>query len=484
MVQVFGLEAQTLFPSLIFQKGNAAISGKVLNAQQGEQLTLQVVVRSLFKEQPDFYRALVKKDGTFSLTVPMETNNGVCSMAFTGDDAPYLLGLVGLSQTTPTRLDITIKDGKMTSAQVSDFLSLPEKERLAVGEAIIRFDTPPHELRGIGSPAYEKSLQDYVKWQLDSILPQRVHYALEPFSFSPGLKSFLDNMLRIHYISGRMFFYKKDAEKYNKTVQEPPLSYYSFLRNMNLGQETNLYAVEYYPQFMSRFLKVPAFGIPPIADSPVKSWVESVKGKVEGTIGVQKLEFYNLLALYAYLNDNQTLSEQQKNNISAYYTGKLEGMGKALLGHYAVMDSIYGNAQSTLHINKTPETSASNVLNTILSRYAGKPVLVTLWGTWCQPCMLAHKEMSKLKPELRKKGIVFVYLADASSPKQTWMDKVKEIGDEHYYLTKEQVEAIFTHYKEVSQPYPFYLVFDEKHQLKQKFAGFSGADAIEQSLLK
>lgn len=484
LFQMFGAKAQSILPPLKFKRGYATVSGVIQNDKPEKQLTLQVVVKSPFKEQPDFYPILIKKDGSFTLSVPMETNNALCSMAITGDEEPYILGLVGLSQTKPTILNVTAKSGKVIE-HVSDVLELTSKERIAYGEAFVRFESAPSELTGTGASTYQWLLSDYVKWQMDSILPKRIHYALESYSFSPRLKGFLANTFAISYTSGRMFFYKQDALKhYNLTVQEPPLSYYSFMQRLNMNPEQALYESNNYPKFMARFLKVPAFGISPIGDIPVKTWIASVKNKIEKTIGIQTQSFYNILTLYAYLNDYKTLSPRQINNISAYYTGDNKSMGTALLEHYAQMDSLYNSNKNYLHINKTPKVIDSKILDAILSKYAGKTVLVDIWGTWCQPCLVAHKAMAAIKAGLRKKGVVFVYLADTSSPKQQWSDKIKEIGDEHYYLTRKQIGAIFANYKETSYPYPFYLIFDNKHKLKQKFAGFPGANAIAQALLR
>lgn len=484
LFQMIGTEAQGILPPIKFEKGNAAVSGTVKSDKAKEQLTLRVVVKSPFKEQPDFYSTTINKDGSFFLNIPMETNNALGSIAITGDSSPYVLGVVGLSQAKMTHLNVTVQYSKVTS-QVSDILGITSKERQDFGQALMSFDTASPELTGLDSRYYQLSLTDYVKLQMDSILPKRVHYTLEPYSFSPGLKDFLTNSLMIHYVSGRMFFYRQDAQKhYRKTVQEPPLSYYSFLQRLTLNPEQSLYDVYFYPQFMSRLLKVPAFGIAQIADTPVKTWVDSVKNKIGKAIGSQTQSFYDVLALYAYLNDYKTLSERQRDNISTYYTGTNKDMGMALLNHYTLMDSIYNRTESHLHINKTPQVKDSEILNSILSKYKGKTVLVDIWGTWCQPCLIAHKAMTSIKTGLKNKGIVFVYLADTSSPRQQWLDKVKEIGDEHYYLTKKQMSVIFNHYKEVSNPYPFYLIFDKDHKLKQKFTGFPGTKVIEQALLK
>lgn len=472
-------KAQMKLPPLTFEKGAARISGFIRCDKPVEGLTLKVVVKDIFQEQPDFYSTRVLTDGSFRLTIPLATNNALASMLFSSDSANYAPGmLLELSQTKETLINAVLKDGQVSS-QTSGALNLTTDDRAGYPEAVFKFDTAEGELSGVAPTAYDMPLADYVTWQWDSILPKRISYALETVRLSPGMRTFLVNALRMRYASGRMFTYVEDARRrYKRTVQDPPVSYYSFLKTINLNPETALYETNYYPVFMKRFLKIKAFGIPPVSDMPVTTWIQNVKMKVEKTIGTKEQTFYDVLALYAYLNDNRTLSVRQKQNIAAYYTGKRKGMGTALLNHYAGMDSIFKNNKHDLRFNATPRVGNQKVMDEILSKYPGKTVLVDIWGTWCQPCMVAHKAMAGIKDELRKQGIVFVYLADTSSPVEKWRNKATEIGDEHYYLTRPQINAIFAQYKERSNPYPFYLIFDKQHKLIQKFAGFPGTETI------
>jgi len=47
----------------------------------------------------------------------------------------------------------------------------------------------------------------------------------------------------------------------------------------------------------------------------------------------------------------------------------------------------------------------------ILSRYAGKVLLVNLWATWCGPCRLETPELVKLYKEFRSQGLEVVGLS-------------------------------------------------------------------------
>ena len=99
-------------------------------------------------------------------------------------------------------------------------------------------------------------------------------------------------------------------------------------------------------------------------------------------------------------------------------------------------------------ICKVPEVSDSKLFDAIISKYKGKVVVVDFWGTWCSPCIADIKFMEPLKDtELKNDNLVFVYIADESSPEEQWLSMIREIKGEHYRLSKKQWRYIGNKFK-------------------------------------
>ena len=137
-------------------------------------------------------------------------------------------------------------------------------------------------------------------------------------------------------------------------------------------------------------------------------------------------------------------------------------------------------SNGNIFFKKYDDVAPEDILQTILDNYKGKAVLIDMWATWCGPCRAGHKTMAPLKEELKGRNIKFVYITSPSSPPTTWLEMMKDIDGDHYYLTEEQNHYILSHYE--SSGIPTYAIYDTKGHQTYKSIGFPGNDVIRKEL--
>ena len=145
-----------------------------------------------------------------------------------------------------------------------------------------------------------------------------------------------------------------------------------------------------------------------------------------------------------------------------------------------IAEELAGN--ESVFFKKYDDVTPENILQTILDNYKGKAVLIDMWATWCGPCRAGHKTMAPLKEELKGRNIKFVYITPPSSPPTTWLEMMKDIDGDHYYLTEEQNHYILSHFE--SEGIPTYAIYDTKGHQTYKSIGFPGNDVIRKELEK
>lgn len=126
------------------------------------------------------------------------------------------------------------------------------------------------------------------------------------------------------------------------------------------------------------------------------------------------------------------------------------------------------------------DMKAGQILPTIAEKYKGKKILVDMWNTWCVPCRNAMTAIKPLKAELT--DVVYVYIADESSPVAKWNEMIKSINGTHIRITSEQATAMMGQYD--YNGIPAYFIIDETGKIVYKKTGFPGVDELRKHLLQ
>lgn len=126
------------------------------------------------------------------------------------------------------------------------------------------------------------------------------------------------------------------------------------------------------------------------------------------------------------------------------------------------------------------EVAADSLLQVITRPYRGRMVLVDMWNTWCGPCMRAMKSLKPLKEELKE--VVYLYIADESSPEGKWKLMIPDIHGIHCRISSEQSTALAKLYEYPG--IPTYFIVNREGDISYKVTGFPGVEVLRNELSK
>lgn len=469
--------------------GIAKVAGKVTNfhLKKGESnptLTLEFP-KPVTAEQGNFETKL-SDDGTFYFEVPIECDTTIAFISSAIFDRVIFISLAGNNE---TKLEIIYGETGKINANVVNMNKLTSGDMAHIVDVMSNMITHVSPER---IPRYNMLIEDFIPFETKS-MERKLNIANNDSILSISAKKYITNEFKLVYLNTRFLDYKGimkiDYTRYNDikdwdkfTPFEPDKSYYALLKYFNLNDPQYLYNST-YSIVLQTLLSNKTLNIPAIKDMPIEDWLKVVKTIMTDLIGSDTGLFYDLLAANAYArqynNEVKPLSDKQKENIRNYF--KNVEVSKILLKKNEEIIKLDEEKQRTITIiNTTPAVPKEALMNSIISKYKGKSVLVDFWATWCKPCMDAMKETKALKNEMQGKNIAFVYITDVSSPRELWEEKIKMIGGEQYYLTKDECDYVMNSLGFTG--IPTYLFYDTKGVLKNKVTAYPGAEKMQKMI--
>lgn len=125
------------------------------------------------------------------------------------------------------------------------------------------------------------------------------------------------------------------------------------------------------------------------------------------------------------------------------------------------------NEEAAKMVSQVPDVDFAEIIPAIAAKHPGKVVVFDCWNTWCGPCKAAIAANEPLKKtEYNDPDIVFVYLADDSSPITNYYKMIPNIAGEHYYLSADQAKEAYGRYN--LDGFPFYLIADRQGNIEAR----------------
>lgn len=328
---------------------------------------------------------------------------------------------------------------------------------------------------------YKTSWRDVVKAQSDSIWPVFLKESLGECTIPEHARDWVMNSLKMRFASQCVMPYVERAKDYNIIVEEPPMEAYDFLDSIDYNPDVFLLAHPLSPQrlFISNIMRFIDGGLEDIEERPVAEWKEYMDRKLAPAMKKRPKLLLDLLAGMSYvrqLEEEKPLTNVQVRNINEGFT---DDIGKIVLSRNEALVARL-SAKEKADIKDLASEETFDLEKFIGDNFKGRPVVVDLWNTWCGPCLSAISQSEEIKQKFAGTDLVFLYVADESSPEEEWRPKAEEIGFRQVRISKEASNALLEHYG--LEGFPSYLFFDRNHRLVNARTSFPGPARFQEML--
>ena len=317
----------------------------------------------------------------------------------------------------------------------------------------------PLQYRDYVQKAYEQKLSAIDADKTISVATRTLAHSYLSMNYASALFGFKNNIAMAPMIVG-----KKGVRRADLNVDT--LSYFKPLEQLPILHSKNQRYYSFLADFTSSFCRQYMAEDPLLDDIAVGKRLSRSLGRkhllTEQQMAAARDSIANDMVRKLLFADNEDLKSQQKSADE-----KMVEMIKT-----ASSSSVY----SIIDID--PKMSAEQIFPSIINKYKGKTLLLDFWNTWCMPCRAAMSAIRPLKEQLT--DVVYVYIADASSPVGKWGEMIKTISGVHVRLTEEQADALgdLYHFSGI----PTYFVVNKEGKITYQTTSFPGVDKLREVL--
>ena len=317
----------------------------------------------------------------------------------------------------------------------------------------------PLQYRDYVQKAYEQKLSAIDADKTISVATRTLAHSHLSMNYASALFGFKNNIAMAPMIVG-----KKGVRRADLNVDT--LSYFKPLEQLPILHSKNQRYCSFLADFTSSFCRQYMAEDPLLDDIAVGKRLSRSLGRkhllTEQQMAAARDSIANDMVRELLFADNEDLKSQQKSADE-----KMAAMIKT-----ANSSSVY----SIIDID--PKMSAEQIFPSIINKYKGKTLLLDFWNTWCMPCRAAMSAIRPLKEQLT--DVVYVYIADASSPVGKWGEMIKTINGVHVRLTEEQADALgdLYHFSGI----PTYFVVNKEGKITYQTTSFPGVDKLREVL--